>query len=382
MHHASKHIQANVGKLEQDLEHFAEQRLQVSAKLQKWFAIHHRDGTWDIKNPCLKCLLLFNKIDQLYFAACADIRDMMTVLEKGLRASALLYKVMNKGQTQAQTLGEFCAPLLRNLESAECMLQALEDDAEKRKGWPQVLSSEQYSATASQPENDENQNHSEGDNAKTEVITDSTAITVSRVNWAFGDEVHVLERFQHMAGLKDGEVKFAIHPNGDLSAQQWFQSGGQWFNIGHHSRSLMRIEGSLASHRLREEVELRVHGLPQNSLGYFKAVARQHEAFTMKLPFGLEELQACLTNGSVNRAGQEMANTSSAIETATRLEAEPGNAETADEDNTDDAKSKQVKSKRASRRNRRRRRVDGEGVASRRPGSWPTYPSEDTGLSQ
>lgn len=69
--------------------------------------------------------------------ACSNVRDMMMVLEKGLRASALYYKSNYKhasSRTKDQTLGEFCAPLLQHLESTKRMLQSLHDDAEKRKG--------------------------------------------------------------------------------------------------------------------------------------------------------------------------------------------------------------------------------------------------------
>ncbi|KAH0016265.1 hypothetical protein KCU78_g7918, partial [Aureobasidium melanogenum] len=110
MHHASKHIEASFKKLEQDLILFAGQRLQISQELQQWFVIHNHDSDWETKTYCQTCLLLFEEIDEIYFVAFSNVRDMMTVIEKGLRASVLLYKSNDErvsDRTQNETLGEF-----------------------------------------------------------------------------------------------------------------------------------------------------------------------------------------------------------------------------------------------------------------------------------
>ncbi|CAD0109785.1 unnamed protein product [Aureobasidium uvarum] len=151
-----------------------------------------------------------------------------------------------------------------------------------------------------------------------------SAITVSfnrqEINEVFGNDLPPLAYFQGNVGNREGQVGFAMHPNGDISAQQWSQSDYQWFNIGQFSNSRRRTEGTLASHRLKGENEL--HSLLQHSLCYFRAVAKQHEASTMKLPFGLKELQAYMPKVSVNRPARKIAVTPSVTETPTRSESE------------------------------------------------------------
>ncbi|KAI4715686.1 hypothetical protein E4T48_08133 [Aureobasidium sp. EXF-10727] len=161
------------------------------------------------------------------------------------------------------------------------------------------------------------------------VDDNSSAITVSfnrqEINEVFGNDLPPLAYFQGNVGNKEGQVGFAMHPNGDISAQQWSQSDYQWFNIGQFSNSRRRTEGTLASHRLKGENEL--HSLLQHSLCYFRAVAKQHEASTMKLPFGLKELQAYMPKVSVNRPARKVAVTPSVIETPTRSESEQHHSE-------------------------------------------------------
>ncbi|KAG9525162.1 hypothetical protein KCV07_g1500, partial [Aureobasidium melanogenum] len=352
MDHASKHIEANFKKLEQDLILFAGQRLQISQELQQWFVIHNHDSDWETKTYCQTCLLLFEEIDEIYFVAFSNIRDMMTVIEKGLRASVLLYRSNDErvsDRTQNETLGEFCAPLLQSLESTKRMLQALEDDAEKRKGWPHMSSSDEPSSMTSQPEDKQDQNtQPQSDQAKAEAAANSSATTFSQIKEVFGNEVLPFARFEHMIGGKDGQVAFAMNSFGDISAQQWSQPDYQWFYIGHFSKRLRCIVGTLASHHLRDELQRHVRALPRNSLGYFKAVAKQHEARTMKTKFGPEELQTCLPNVSFDRTGQEVANTPSVVEPSTQSKFGPGDTEMADEDQDgriDGVKSKQAKDK-------------------------------------
>ncbi|KAG9520005.1 hypothetical protein KCV07_g4532, partial [Aureobasidium melanogenum] len=151
----------------------------------------------------------------------------------------------------------------------------------------------------------------------------SPAIAVSfnrqEINEVFGNDLPPLTYFQGNVGNKDGQVGFAMHPNGDISAQQWSQSDYQWFNIGQFSNSRRRTEGTLASHRLKGENEL--HSLLQHSLCYFRAVAKQHEASSMKLPFGPKELQAYMPKVSINRPARKAAVTP-VTNTSTKSESE------------------------------------------------------------
>ncbi|KAH0261787.1 hypothetical protein KCU91_g13806, partial [Aureobasidium melanogenum] len=353
MRHSTKYIKESIQILEQDLEVFAEERLQISLELQKWFVIHKHDSDWETKTYCSKCLLLFEQIDELYFAAFSNVRDMMEVLEKGLRASALFYKsddMPDSDFAQIQTLGEFCAPLLQHLESTERMLQALEDDAEDRKGWPQVYSSEEYSSMISQLEDDQDENpQSKSDQTKAKANAKSSAMYFSQVNKVFGNEVIPLAEVGHIIG-KHNQVLFAINTIGDVSAQQWSKSDGQWFRIGHFSKFSKCIKGTLALHQLKDELAQCVPALPRNGLAYFKALARQHEASMMNIDFGLEQLQACLRNVSSNGTGQEVANTPADVGSTAQPQAEPVTAEMANEDQDaeiHDPKSQQVNSKKS-----------------------------------
>lgn len=148
----------------------------------------------------------------------------------------------------------------------------------------------------------------------------SSAIAVSfnkqEINEVFGNNLPPLAYFQGNVGIKDGQVGFAIHPNGDISAQQWSQAAYQWYNIGQFSNSRRRTEGTLASHRLKGENEL--HSLLQHSLCYFRAVAKQHEASSMDLPFGLKELQAYMPKVSIDRPARKASVASPAVRTPAR----------------------------------------------------------------
>ncbi|KAG9591594.1 hypothetical protein KCU77_g2396, partial [Aureobasidium melanogenum] len=368
MHHASKYIEANFKKLEQDLESFDGQRLRISQELQKWFVIHKHDSDWETKTYCQTCLLLFEEIDEIYFVAFSNVRDMMEVIEKGLKASVLLYKSNDErvsDRTQNETLGEFCAPLLQSLESTERMLQALEDDAEKRKGWPHMSSSDEPSSMTSQPrDNQDQKTQSQSDQTKAEAAANSSAIAFSQINEVFGNEVLPFAHFEHMIGRKDGQVSFAMNSFGDISAQQWSQPDSQWFYIGHFSTRLRRTVGTLASHHLKDELQRHVRALPRNSPGYFKAVAKQHEARTMKIEFGPEELQACLPNVSFDRTRQEVANTPSVVESSTQSKFGPGDTEMADEDQDgriDGVKSKQAKVKKSKSKKQKKKKKKKKG---------------------
>lgn len=65
-----------------------------------------------------------------------------------------------------------------------------------------------------------------------------------------------------------------------------------WENIGQFSNIRKKIEGQLASDRLRGETAY--HTLQQNTLAYFRTIAKQREAMVMGLPFGAKEVQAAM----------------------------------------------------------------------------------------
>ncbi|KAI5276724.1 hypothetical protein E4T47_00285 [Aureobasidium subglaciale] len=135
------------------------------------------------------------------------------------------------------------------------------------------------------------------------------------INEVFGNDLPPLSYFQSNVGHEDGQVGFAMHPNGDISAQQWSQTDYQWYNIGQFSNVRRRAEGTLASHRLNGENES--HCLLQHTLCYFRAVSKQHEASAMNLPFGLKELQAAMPKVPISRSSRKVAVAASIVEVQT-----------------------------------------------------------------
>lgn len=87
----------------------------------------------------------------------------------------------------------------------------------------------------------------------------------------FGKQLPDPIRLHEEIGTFDGQVTFIAHPNRDVSAHQWSESSFQWMNIGLYSHTRRKIEGSLASDRLRYST------IPYNTIEYFKAVAEQRE---------------------------------------------------------------------------------------------------------
>lgn len=79
----------------------------------------------------------------------------------------------------------------------------------------------------------------------------------------------------------------------------------------------------------------------------------------MRHKFGLEELKACLTKASVDRAAQEVVGTPSATEAPTRSEPEPDDAEMTNgdqDDKIDGAKSKEMESKKSKSKKQKKRK--------------------------
>lgn len=139
-----------------------------------------------------------------------------------------------------------------------------------------------------------------------EVKTEDRPSTVTassnkkEINEVFGNDLPSPEYVQSICGSQHGQLQFVVHPNGDVSAHQWSIEKYQWMNIGQFSNIRKRREGMLASLRLKDETE--EHTMQQNTLVYFRAVAKQLEANIMGLPWGPKEIQAIMPNVRVRRA--------------------------------------------------------------------------------
>lgn len=108
----------------------------------------------------------------------------------------------------------------------------------------------------------------------------------------FGNALPAPDYIQANVGVKDGQLQFVQHPNGDISAHQWSEERYVWENIGQFSNIRKKIEGQLGSDRLKGETAQQT--LQQHTLAYFRTVARQREAQVMGVPFGLKEIQATM----------------------------------------------------------------------------------------
>jgi hypothetical protein len=78
-------------------------------------------------------------------------------------------------------------------------------------------------------------------------------------------------RLHEQLGDFDGQVVFIGHPNRDVSAHQWSAASFQWENIGRYAHSRGKVEGSLASDRVKEV------DVSRNALVYFKLAAENRE---------------------------------------------------------------------------------------------------------
>lgn len=122
--------------------------------------------------------------------------------------------------------------------------------------------------------------------------TMTASFNKKEINDVFGNDLPPPEFVQANPGCKHGQLQFVMHPNGDVAAQSWSNEEFQWTCIGQYSYARRRREGTLAASRLRGETEQ--HTLLQNTLAYFRAVAKQHEALAMGLPWGLKEIEQFL----------------------------------------------------------------------------------------
>lgn len=78
-------------------------------------------------------------------------------------------------------------------------------------------------------------------------------------------------RLHEQLGEFDGQVVFIGHPNRDISAHQWSFASFQWENIGRYAHSRGKIEGSLASDRVKE------YDTSRNALVDFKLAAENRQ---------------------------------------------------------------------------------------------------------
>ena len=108
----------------------------------------------------------------------------------------------------------------------------------------------------------------------------------------FGNELPGPGYVDSNPGLVNGQVQFIQHPNGDVAAHQWSEARFEWENIGHFSNIRKKTEGQLAADRLKGETAWQA--LQQNTLAYFRTIAKQREAAVMGMPFGAKEIQATL----------------------------------------------------------------------------------------
>ncbi|GAB7353587.1 hypothetical protein MBLNU459_g4011t1 [Dothideomycetes sp. NU459] len=130
-------------------------------------------------------------------------------------------------------------------------------------------------------------------------LTVATTFNKKEINDVFGNDLPPPQYIQSICGSQHGQMQFVVHPNGDVSAHQWGSDKYQWTNIGHFSNVRKRREGMLASLRLKDESE--EHTIQQNTLAYFRAVAKQLEANVMGRPWGAKEVQAAMPNVRVAR---------------------------------------------------------------------------------
>ncbi|KAF3035415.1 hypothetical protein E8E12_002457 [Didymella heteroderae] len=91
----------------------------------------------------------------------------------------------------------------------------------------------------------------------------------------FGDLPDLI-RLSEQVGTFDGQVVFIGHPNRDISAHQWSSSSFEWVNIGRYSHSQGKVEGSLASDRLRGVDEL------HDTIEHFKLAAENRQALVIE----------------------------------------------------------------------------------------------------
>lgn len=112
----------------------------------------------------------------------------------------------------------------------------------------------------------------------------------------FGNALPGRDFIDENPGASNGQLQFVQHPNGDVSAHQWSADRYIWENIGQFSNIRKKVEGQLAADHLKGETAYQT--LQQNTLAYFRIIAKQREAHVMGVPFGLKEIQAAIPEPS------------------------------------------------------------------------------------
>ncbi|GAB7337409.1 hypothetical protein MBLNU457_g2751t1 [Dothideomycetes sp. NU457] len=141
--------------------------------------------------------------------------------------------------------------------------------------------------------------HASGLNAyqiQLDVSTPTVAASYNKheINDVFGNELPSPSYCTANTGGSNGQVQFCIHPNGDVSAHQWSGSLYQWINIGQYSNIRKKTEGQMANERLIGETE--TQSLQQNTLAYFRLVAKQREAQVTGNALAPKEIQSALSS--------------------------------------------------------------------------------------
>lgn len=128
--------------------------------------------------------------------------------------------------------------------------------------------------------------------SSTQLATVEATFNKRDITDIFGNELPGPGFMDGNPGNTNGQLQFTQHPNGDVAAHMWSSERFGWENIGQFSNIRKKVEGQLANSRLKNETASQA--LQQNTLAYFRAVAKQREADVMGLSFGPREIAACL----------------------------------------------------------------------------------------
>lgn len=126
------------------------------------------------------------------------------------------------------------------------------------------------------------------DKSERKQKTMEASIDTRGIYEVFGNALPGSDFIDENPGMKNGQLQFVQHPNGDVSAHQWSAERYVWENIGQWSNVREKVEGQLAADRLKGETAGQT--LQQNTLAYFRTIAKQREAVIMGLPFGTKEI--------------------------------------------------------------------------------------------
>ncbi|KAK4495313.1 hypothetical protein PRZ48_013644 [Zasmidium cellare] len=131
----------------------------------------------------------------------------------------------------------------------------------------------------------------------------------------FGLELPGHDFIHSNCGFKDGQLQFVCHPNGDVSAHMWSHHRYMWENIGNFSNIRKKIEGQLASDRLKGETGWQT--LQKNTLAYFRVIAKQREQTTMGNEFSQQDIEKMLPQPADSKKPPEPSRPASPTTSAT-----------------------------------------------------------------